>query len=472
MLFFFLFAFLLESIFIFFPYEYSKTSLIRSKALKKRVEIKGNTIRTDYVDENGNITIAADVGYAIRISKKEGTCKEERFYDDKEKPISQYPGYYALLREYDADGQNYHISYLGIDNLPVMTVYGFSDVFLTFYDNGKIKTEKYYDPSCKPVCTYLYGYGLLNEYDESGNIIRITYQNEKDEPMMVGLGYAIVKKYYYLSGTGNGKVESEFYFDETEKPIALSLGQYGIHKEYNENGQESVLTYLDKEGNPIITTKGYTTVRKTYHADNYTATERYYDLEGNPYALSDSQYGIKRVNNEIVYLDKDGNEVFNVRRILYNQTWIIIPCSALIIILSAIIKKRQVIIMLVLYLAGIVYLTLLFRERGETGKTELLWLFRRIFIDREARSDIIKNIWLFIPLGAILYKLYPRRAIILASILLSGLIEGIQYFTGTGFCELDDIISNGLGGLIGYETGFLVKNLILCLKTRKQTYSA
>jgi glycopeptide antibiotics resistance protein len=33
----------------------------------------------------------------------------------------------------------------------------------------------------------------------------------------------------------------------------------------------------------------------------------------------------------------------------------------------------------------------------------------------------------------------------------SASIEAIQYIAGIGFCEVDDVISNGFGGLIGYE---------------------
>lgn len=62
--------------------------------------------------------------------------------------------------------------------------------------------------------------------------------------------------------------------------------------------------------------------------------------------------------------------------------------------------------------------------------------------------EILNNIWLFIPLGAILMKPIGWRGII-ACIVLSCIIEVVQYFTGFGLAEFDDNISNGLGGAIG-----------------------
>ena len=84
--------------------------------------------------------------------------------------------------------------------------------------------------------------------------------------------------------------------------------------------------------------------------------------------------------------------------------------------------------------------------------------------DIEKRADILKNIWLFIPLGAILYKLYPHKRILIVLFLLSITIELAQYFTETGFCEFDDVVSNSLGGAIGYGAGMLLNPLIIVLK--------
>ena len=465
-------VFFVASFFILLPQSNSYKAQTRAKSLTKRTAIEGNTERTDYIDEHGIITIAADVGFATMIAVKKDHSRVEHFYDEKGEPIRRYSGYYGIIREYDQEGRNYHIRYLGLDDLPVITGYGYSDKFLTFYADGKIKTERYYDPFGNPVCSSTYGYGLVNEYDEIGRIIKITYLDEKDNPMKVGLGYAIVKRnLYQTNGSENGKVESEFYFDEEGKPIALSLGQYGVHKEYDEDGQESVLTYLDQKGNLIVTNKGYTTVQKTYHANNHTASELYYDIKGEPFALAEGQFGVKKDANQIVYLDKNGNESFNLRRLFYNQSWIIIPCAIIIIILSIVTGKELNAALCVLYIFSIVYFTLMFRERGEKHFSGLFEYYGKIFSSSDAREDILMNIWLFIPLGAVMYSLYPKRVILLLPIALSLIIEGIQLYSGNGLCELDDMISNSIGGYIGFIIGKLTKGFMQRINQWKHNHS-
>lgn len=85
--------------------------------------------------------------------------------------------------------------------------------------------------------------------------------------------------------------------------------------------------------------------------------------------------------------------------------------------------------------------------------------YKYFFVDGEKRADVLKNIWLFIPFGAILYRLSPQKTVLLIPLALSALIEGIQYYTGTGFCELDDVISNCFGGWVGFESAKLLGSL-------------
>ena len=461
-------AFLVVSIILMAPERLPEKRQARAKTLTKTTTTDGNTERTDYTDEDNNLTVAADFGYATMISVTDDSRRLERFYDEKGEPISIYPGYYGILKEYDNDGRCFHISYLDSNDKPVITQEGYSDIYLTFYDTGKVRTEKYYGPDGNPVCTSAYGYGSTYEYDENGKINKITYLNDKDQPMTAGLGYAaITRNTCKTDGSDNGLAENEYYFDERGEPVALSLGQYGVHKEYDKDGLVSVITYLGREGEPIVTTKGYTTIARTYH-DNYSIeTERYYDLEGNPFAFSEGQYGIKRENSQTVYLNQDGMETFNLKRLLYNHMWFIIPCAFFAAALAAALNKKLNMMFLILYIAAIAYLTLLFRESMYTEPKTLFESIRSIFTDREERVGILLNIWLFIPLGAILFRLYPRKAVLLVPFALSCIIEGLQLLTHTGYCETEDIVSNSLGGAIGYITEKYLVELKCRYKTRR-----
>nr|WP_314461319.1 VanZ family protein [uncultured Clostridium sp.] len=67
---------------------------------------------------------------------------------------------------------------------------------------------------------------------------------------------------------------------------------------------------------------------------------------------------------------------------------------------------------------------------------------------------VIENLMLFIPFGILLPLCFPkaRKSLIcmLSGFLLSVFIETIQWMTQRGNCELDDVIMNTLGTLVGW----------------------
>ena len=450
--------FLVVSFLFISPIPRKARSTLHSSQLEKSTVTSVNTERTDYIDSNGQITIAANLGYATVIVTKTENSRLEKYFDDKGEPISSNNGSYALFKEYDDRGNNTRITYLDLSGEPMIMANGYASEVLEYNENGKEISVRYFDTEGNPILTSGYGYGKINEYNENGNISRITYIDASGTPMMTGLGYASITRNYYTSdGPENGRIESEFYFDETGNPVCLSLGQFGVHKEYYEYGQESVLTYLDANGKPIITNKGYTTVVRTYYADRSIETEMYYDMQGNPLPLLEGQYGIKNIGNHTIYLNRNGEEIFNLKNLLYNHSWSTIIAAIIIIAVSSLTGKRWNTLLLLIYICAICYLTLLFRESNVVSSSKFLWCYKKIFTDSKARADIIKNIWLFIPFGAILFQLYPRKGVLIIPIVFSIIIEGVQFFTRIGICELHDVISNGLGGIIGYYTARAIR---------------
>lgn len=448
-------------------------SQYHSSQLKKVVRVDGNTEKTDYVDSDGRITIAVDKGYATVIETKisEGR-KLEQYYDDQGEPIRRYNGYYALFLDYDENGNNTGITYLNRDGEPMIMANGYAIEAREYNEKKQVVAVRYFGTEGEPVLTSLYGHGEIYEYNENGKIARIMHIDTSGALAVTKKGYAIVNRNYYISeGPENGNVESEFYFDEEGNPVSLSLGEYGIHKEYDELGRNNVLTYLDADGNPMVTNKGYTSVFRTFQANNNVATEQYLDIDGKPFSMAEGQYGYKSTDSWVVYLDENGNEQFNLKNLLYNHPILIIIVAMILVLLAGAFNRNWNIILAVLYFIGILYLTLMFRENnGATLKLEPFWSYKKIITDSEVRADIFKNIWLFIPLGAILYCIHPGWKMILIPLVLSILIEVIQYISGTGFCELDDVISNTLGGAIGYKMEKLavgLKNKLLKKRLHK-----
>ena len=444
-------------------------SAYRASELQEVTTKENGITQTDYLDENGKLTVAANQGYATKIVQTTEDGKVESFYDDQGTPVMRSNGYYQIFREYDENGNNIRTTYLGLERNPVLVYGGYATEEKVYNEEKKVTEVHYLGTDGEPTFSYAYGCGKLNEYDENDKLRKITYVDRDGNPVVTSLGYASLERNYYVTDdSSNGRVESEFYFDADGNPIALSLGEYGIHKEYDENGQASVLTYLDADGNPMVTNKGYTTIKQTFQSNNAVATEMYYDLEGKPFAMAEGQYGVNKENGQTRYLDINGKQEFNIRNLLYNHSWIVIVIALGTVIISSLLDKRFNLFLLILYIGAIFYLTLLFRENGVSDvRLNLFQAYNEIFYSSEARADILKNIWLFIPLGAILYQIWPNRWVLLIPALLSGIIEMIQLITGTGIFELADIINNGLGGMIGYGMSAGLEKLGPCFPKEK-----
>ena len=86
--------------------------------------------------------------------------------------------------------------------------------------------------------------------------------------------------------------------------------------------------------------------------------------------------------------------------------WIVVVAGCLLCIAAALGSRKQNAILLILYLAFIVYMTLIGERAGV--RLDLFWSYRLFFISPVMRLQILNNIWLFVPLGAMLYRLWPR----------------------------------------------------------------
>ena len=121
------------------------------------------------------------------------------------------------------------------------------------------------------------------------------------------------------------------------------------------------------------------------------------------------------------------------------------------------------------YVAGIVYLTFLIREPRPIYRFMLSpfsaakeaielggpWLFAGIRVVKpELLEGIILNILLFIPFGYLLPLVWKKAdqwwKVMLAGLLTSLFIEAMQMVLHRGFADVDDLINNTIGTLIGW----------------------
>ena len=111
-------------------------------------------------------------------------------------------------------------------------------------------------------------------------------------------------------------------------------------------------------------------------------------------------------------------------------------------------------ILFVVYCVFIVWYTILSRTPGPCkADFRLFWAYRELFAgDPHWKADVtqnLSNILFFVPFG-LLFPVKKFRTVLLTSLAFSMLIEVIQYIGGFGLCEIDDVICNTLGALIGY----------------------
>lgn len=95
------------------------------------------------------------------------------------------------------------------------------------------------------------------------------------------------------------------------------------------------------------------------------------------------------------------------------------------------------------------------------------------FSSLRAFSNTVGNIAVFLPLGYLLpiltRKINNLYKVFIVSISISILFESLQYVFYLGTLDIDDVILNTTGGVIGYIIYYFIKKL---MKTRKSTYIA
>lgn len=130
--------------------------------------------------------------------------------------------------------------------------------------------------------------------------------------------------------------------------------------------------------------------------------------------------------------------------------------------------KFGVLFLFVTYFYCMLQITLLSRYTSEMfGNADLSILVKWQMNDME-KAYFVSNIIMFVPMGVLLPMLFKWSKYLLTSlpvaIVLSCLIELIQLKRKIGYCQLDDVVANIIGFLIGYLGFVAIFEVVLGIK--------
>ena len=420
--------------------------------LSIRETVDGSVISTSHVNPDGVITNAIDMGYATvcRMQDDDGRVVEERYLDANGYPVARYENFPGLSYEYDETSTV--ITYLDVEGNPIIRSDGYSTIVRTQVD-GRAYDDFFYDLNGQQVqCSGGY-YGLRRGYNAEGKDISLAFLDKDGHAVCTSSGYAIMTYQRDINGTVVGKQ----YFDTDGNPVRSSLGKYGEFYQRNEQGYTGQITYLDADGNPAPTNAGYTILKCTYHRDGTADTDMYFDENGNPKALSKGQYGIKRSGKVNLLLERNGNIMLCVDNLLNGFPCMVVVIGCVVCLLMIVLPKSLSVVLTTVYIAFILYETLMFRESGDARMNFVLFSYAGKFLkEQSVRVGDINNIWLLIPLGTGLYRWFQKKWVLLIPFVMSVAIETTQYITGLGIAEFDDVFGNTMGGWIGILVAYII----------------
>lgn len=241
-----------------------------SSELSIRETVDENVTSTSYVNPDGVITVAIDIGYATvcRMQDDDDRVVEERYLDANGYPVARHENFHGLSYEYDETSTM--ITYLDVEGNPIIRSDGYSTIVRTQVD-GRAYDDFFYDLNGQQVqCSGGY-YGLRRGYNAEGQNISLAFLDKDGHAVCTSSGYAIMTYQCDMNGTVVGKQ----YFDTDGNPVRSSLGKYGEFYQRNEQGYTGQITYLDADGNPAPTNAGYTILKCTYHRDGTADTDMF-----------------------------------------------------------------------------------------------------------------------------------------------------------------------------------------------------
>ena len=281
----------------------------------------GKVARTDWQDENGQLT-AGPEGYAtIRYSYK-GSSVTEMYYDAEGRPFEHDGGYYGRRTDKDGKGKISEIAYLDMDGSLTLNSRGYAAVSMAWTSSGMTRAT-YRDASKKKITVPTLGYASVT-YEYNGSYVKTcTYLDEKDNPVDCADGYAFFRQ-NIKKISGKMAVLSSRYDHADGSPATGPDGWFRCVRDRDEKGRLRSVKYYDVHADLTDRGAGYAWEGYAYEGGNIVRITRY-GLDDQPVADAAGVVTLVReMKDGLVlkerFLGTDGTRVNNslgVAEILY-----------------------------------------------------------------------------------------------------------------------------------------------------------
>ena len=122
-------------------------------------------------------------------------------------------------------------------------------------------------------------------------------------------------------------------------------------------------------------------------------------------------------------------------------------------------------VLLGIFTAVVMWITVFSRSKGVYTSYQPFWSFKGMLEgDKYAAKMVIENILLFIPFGFLIQLAFWTKNVfpaVICGFILSLTIELVQFLCKLGSFEIDDIINNTFGTLIGCLMAEIIISLLL-----------
>jgi hypothetical protein len=288
------------------------------------IDNDGNSGMQSKYDEKGYDIEDTSVGPGLKPMPVDGyvICKNQydrfgrlrriSFHGVNGEPVrSKKDGYHGWQADYDEQGNQTGVTYLGLDGKPMPIADGYA-IFKSTYDSRRnLILQTFHGVNKEPVLSKKDGYhGFKAEYDEQGNRTVETYLGLDGKPMPTADGYATLKATYDARGK---LTRMRFYGVHDEPVLSKRDGYHGFEAHYDEQGNQIVETYIGLDRKSMLTADGYATVRMGYDLRSKLTLMRFYGVQGEPvlskgdgYHGSQAQYDEQGNKTVVTYIGLDG----------------------------------------------------------------------------------------------------------------------------------------------------------------------